>query len=379
MRKILLFSRDPGGANSIIPLVEPLVKRKYQILLYGKDIACAKYSAAGLDFQDILHSIKSVEMQEIEKWLSLMRPDLIITGTSADDMTEKYLWKMATLLNIPSFAILDQWINYGIRFSSYYLAELDCYSKDKKHPFLPTKIMVMDEYARKEIVREGISAERILVTGQPYFETLFARKKEYNKQSTIAFKKRLKLEGEFIVVFVSEPISKVYNERDNNSKALGYTEKTIFKTLYKILKLIVVQQNKNITIVIKLHPKEDSDSYDEFLQSGIANLKVVICKEIDPWPLIMSADFICGMSSMLLIEAALLNLPIMSIQIGLKREDPFILGRRGIIKTILNETVLQQELKRSIAFKCTGHYNFEIIKDPINKIIGHVEDILCRN
>lgn len=38
MKKILLFSRDPGGANTIVPLVSELSK-KYSVMLFGKDKA----------------------------------------------------------------------------------------------------------------------------------------------------------------------------------------------------------------------------------------------------------------------------------------------------------------------------------------------------
>jgi hypothetical protein len=57
---------------------------------------------------------------------------------------------------IPCFAILDQWINFGLRFSAYGLNQKDIYEKEKTHPFLPDRILVMDEEARQEKIREGI-------------------------------------------------------------------------------------------------------------------------------------------------------------------------------------------------------------------------------
>lgn len=131
MKKILLFSRDPGGSNTIIPLVEPLQKRGYEVRLFGKDFALEKYKSSGISGLDIMDYVPSFELDFIQKFINKEKPDFIITGTSADDFTEKYIWKSAGKLNIPLLAIMDQWVNYGVRFSNYGVSQLDDYNKDK--------------------------------------------------------------------------------------------------------------------------------------------------------------------------------------------------------------------------------------------------------
>ena len=61
--KVLLFARDPGGANAVVPLAPILAERGHQVLLYGKDAALKQYlvyGQAGLDLAaaapDILFS-----------------------------------------------------------------------------------------------------------------------------------------------------------------------------------------------------------------------------------------------------------------------------------------------------------------------------------
>ena len=58
-------------------------------------------------------------------------------------------------MTIPSFAILDHWFNYGIRFSAYKLVEQELYEQDKQHPFLPNRILVMDDEVRAAMIQEG--------------------------------------------------------------------------------------------------------------------------------------------------------------------------------------------------------------------------------
>ena len=107
-KTILLFSRDPGGANTVVPLVPALREKGYSVKLFGKDMALKKYSNAGLEGVDISTLLNKVNPAEVESFLCAEKADFLITGTSASDPVEKYLWKAAEKLNVPSFAILDQ-------------------------------------------------------------------------------------------------------------------------------------------------------------------------------------------------------------------------------------------------------------------------------
>ena len=109
-KKILLFSRDPGGTNTIIPLIKPL-KKKYDVYLYGKDVALKKYTEAGFNAKKITNFVPEITIKNVHSFLTRNQFDFIITGTSADDFTEKFIWKAAEAINIPTFAILDNWIS----------------------------------------------------------------------------------------------------------------------------------------------------------------------------------------------------------------------------------------------------------------------------
>ncbi len=360
MKRILLFARDPGGANTIIPLVKPLKEKGYKVSLYGRDRALDRYKLFGLKEDCFEQKIDKITEQNILNFLKYENPDLIITGTSADDKTEKYLWQCARRLNIPSFAILDQWVNYGIRFSKYDVADLKEYEKNKSHDFLPSKILVMDDYAKKEMMQEGIDKDKIVVTGQPYFDFLMQQKNNLTVCRS----------DDFIITFASEAILKIYKTKE----IWGYTEQTILNEILLVLKKINI--SKKILFIIKPHPKEDIDIYKKLLISfKHPKIKLRLETNLSSWDLIKKSDLVCGMTSMFLLESVLLGKQILSIQIGLRKKDPFILSRRGFVKTVLTRQNLIQKLQQVI-FDKSSVCDFDIFKNSIHNVISYVDKVL---
>ncbi|MFH0969686.1 MAG: hypothetical protein V1804_04215 [Patescibacteria group bacterium] len=375
MKKVLLFSRDPGGANTVIPLFEILKERGYNADIFGKDTSLERYKKFGLNGKNIMKFIGKLGLEEIKNFLSKTKPDFIITGTSANDFTEKFLWKAAEELKIPSFAILDQWLSYGIRFSRYGVSDLEEYLKKPIHEYLPTKIFVMDDYAKREMHKTGIKSDRIVIGGQPYFDLLNEKKKKITKSGIILFKKELDIsKSAFIVVFSSEPIEKAYGGKIKAIKNLGYTEKTILKELIHSLKKIAKSKKIKLNLIIKIHPKENLSDFKGIARNnGDKSLRIKIIKNCDSWNLILASDLVCGMVSMFLIESVLLNKKTLSIQIGLKKENPFILDRRNILKSVVKKKELKTRLENLIKNNKSKKYNFKLVENSSIKIINYIE------
>ena len=374
MCKILIFSRDPGGANTVIPLIKPLINEGYEILLYGKDTALNKYSSNGLNALNIMDEIDNVSMEDIKQFLIEKTPGLIITGTSADDLTEKFLWSSARQLNIPSFAILDQWINYGLRFSQYGVAELEKFNINPRLEYLPAKIMVMDEMARREAVDEGIDKDLLVITGQPHFESLLQKASAVEDKSAVR-KKYLTGDNEKIFLFVSEPISETYRENDNSKHFWGYTERTVFALTLQAIESVSDDLKEKFTVIIRPHPKENINNFNDVIQSYNKQCKIIIDKESDSIDLMNAADLIIGMSSMFLIEAAVLGKKILSVQTGLCRKDPFVLSRMGVVESITDKVLLKRSIVEVIGNE-GSKIKFDFIKNPVENIINEVKKLI---
>lgn len=371
-KKVILFSRDPGGANCIIPLDAPLKDLNYNVNLYGKDSALKKYSESALNGINILNHIENIELKDIEEFIKNESPNLIITGTSADDMTEKYIWKAAESLNIPAFAIVDQWLNYGIRFSEYGVGEMQTYQKDKNLDYLPFKIFVMDETAKHEAIKDGIPEEKLVVTGQPYFETIKKKFKDITDLQEIRDNLSINAK-EFVITYASEPIEDTYK----SSGHLGYTEKTVFEDFLSELISFSEKFDKNICLIIKQHPKEKPDNYNEIEKNFKNNkIRLLIDQNTDSMSIIALSDLIVGMSSMFLIESAILGKKVLSIQTGLKIKNPFILDKIGILKSITNKNLIETELKKILNESNELYYNFKVIDNSVENIIKEVKKYL---
>lgn len=377
--KVLLFSRDPGGANTVAPLYKKLIEKGYNVNLYGKDVALNKYNEYGLKGIDINTKLSCISKDEIHKFLLKEAPNFLITGTSADDFTEKYLWECAEKLKIPSFAILDQWVNYGLRFSEFGVSELKEYENKREHSYLPSKILVMDNYAKKQMIKEGIGKDKILVSGHPYFEYLINKKETINNEVIKVFRESISSnDNDYIITYASEPISQTYNESDNSEHYWGYSERTIFKEFISVLNEVAQKSHKKIKLIIRLHPKESENNYNDLIDNINNNISVLIDKKLDGFEVMCASNLICGMSSMFLIEGAVLGKPIISMQMGLNRDNPFVLDQIGIVKSVLDRKELEEKIQRVILKSETEKCKFEIQNGAINNIINFMEEIICQ-
>ena len=87
---------------------------------------------------------------------------------------------------------------------------------------------------------------------------------------------------------------------------------------------------------------------------------------------------VCGMSSMFLIEAAIMDVPVISLQIGLKRDNPFVLDRTGVVPSILAASSLLAELERFIVRRERPRYGLDSSRNAVETIIREMEGSLCQ-
>ena len=154
----------------------------------------------------------------------------------------------------------------------------------------------------------------------------------------------------------------------------GYNEKTIFEELDKVLKC---WKQEDFVLVIRPHPKEGIDYWTQRIET-ITDYKVIIDKGTPVQVVLNSADIIVSMISMILIEACLINKPIISVQIGLNKDDPFYLSQIGVTKTILNRSELADALSDFFDNKLQG-INLQSDICATRNILTVLEDNLWQN
>jgi hypothetical protein len=371
-RRILIFSRDPGGTNAVMQLIEPLRALQNQVDVYGKDIALSIYRKLNMDCSDISDAIPTGTQEETIEFLRKICPDLVVTGTSSEDFTERHLWKAAESAGIASFAVLDQWTNYRLRL----IPEGD--GPTTEHPaselVLPSFFFIMDEFAKKEMCALGIDREKLVVSGQPFFDYIRKTGDKFTAGDIKRLRQELNgTEDSLVFVFASQPIASVHLKNGMAEDHWGYTEKTVLKSLVGCLSKLTEELAVKVTLVLRLHPKDESNAYQDALADLPSSIKVAFDRETDSSLLLKSADLIIGMFSMLLLEAAILERPFISVQIGLKRESPLIFDRMGSARSILSEEELEKTLREVLNGKRRDVSNLKFEFGATERIVEYLE------
>lgn len=372
-RRILIVSRDPGGTNAIMPLIDPLRALGNTVIVYGKDAALSIYRKENIGCSDILDTIPSGTQEQTDDFVRKTRPDLIMTGTSSEDFTERRLWKAAGKAGITSFAVLDQWTNYRLRLIPDGGYPMD--GNASSSLILPSFLFIMDEFAQKEICALGVDRERLIVSGQPFFDHIRQTADKLTPQGIEKVRQKLTGGvGGHLIVFASQPIASVHRKNGMAEDYWGYTEETVLKSVVECLSKLTEEMAIETTLVLRLHPKDESYAYQNALATLPKSIKVVVDRATDSSLLLKASDLIIGMFSMLLLEAAILEKLFISVQIGLKRENPLIFDRMGLVRSILSEQKLEEALRGILSGKNREFPNLPFKFGATERITNYLEE-----
>jgi hypothetical protein len=366
MKKILVFAREAGGAATVAPVCDALLKKNgYNLLFLASDKACTVFDKFGFEYKNyIKHDDDLLEDFLKDKWNSL--PDMLLTSASSIpnlSMTDKLLWRWAGRNGVKSVGILDQWQNYALRFSGI--------DDNEKLSYMPDSIFVMDETAKCEMIADGIPESRIMITGQPAFDRIKTEQKGLNGKK---IKKDLRIdEDSIVIVFVAELLTNYFGDR------LGYTEQTILKFIGDTLNEFC---NKKVQLLIKLHPENKNEDFEWALNKWPMIGTQIIDKAFSPQESIAAADMVIGMTSVMLIESIIAGKPTVSLQLNSTVDSqlaatnagaiPFIKdpeqGENIICKLIYDDKFRKEYLETQYAWSVTDN--------AVEKCVSEIDSVL---
>jgi hypothetical protein len=344
IKKVLFFSYQRGSANCLVPLYKRIKSdERFLVHLYGGAQAGEKYNEEHVPYKNL----DAADLQLITALLKKEKPDIIVTGTS--DNVERLLWQVGAELKIKTVAILDHWTNYQKRFLQ------------NDTLVFPDVVCVMDKFAKNEMEDLGFPIEKIKVTGQPNFQVILEDARKLTITQKEQFRKKYGKKGFPMIVFAPDPINQ------EKFEVYGYTQTSILENILQVI-------GGRFPLLVKLHPANSDMS---IFQKYKKEHKITIIENMSEGDVIEGADIILGMFSMFLVEAVLRKKPIISIQIGLKGKDPFVLSRKGLVTTIVNQKDLDKALEECIATENYNQYmvEFEYINNPIERIIKVIDEI----
>lgn len=264
--------------------------------------------------------------------------DLIITGSAQGNSLDKELIKFGKKKKINTISIIEHWTNYMSRFVLY------------KKKFLPDYILVNDQIAYKDAIKEGLPKNKIHIAGNVFFENLSKKKIKKNLSN---WAQKLKKNNKNIFIFISEKIKGVKSIK----KEYSLDE---FETIKKLIK----EFKNDDLLIIKCHPEENISKYNKFKKKN-----VLIKKKINLADLVYLPKKIIGIKSNLLIELSNFRNDIISYRP--KKDKKFIGEKLGISKLVRND--LKRVLYLKIKNKNLIKKKFKGSNNKINNFLKNIK------
>lgn len=333
--RIVAVSGDPGGGNAVAPVIEALrTEGRVAVKALAYRQTCTLWTKRNLIFDELDEKTPRSTVANI-----LGNPEvvLLLTGTSFNPIElEKQFIAVARERGLPSLAVLDFWSNYACRFSD----------ENGHLNYVPDRIAVMDERARDEMATEGFDPTRLVITGQPALDDLVLWRSRFTPLRREMIRRGLGLgPEEFLVLFASQPLSSLYGQDPANPLYPGFNECIVLNMLLTVLDQLIKEDGKEITLVIRPHPREKANSF-----SGVRGeaVHIVVSKNGDSRDLVLAADLVIGMNSMLLVEACYMGCLTLSLQPGLRLPDTLATNRLGLSRAIYQEEEVKPVLEEMI-------------------------------
>ena len=342
--RILLFSRDLGGANQLVALQTLLSEHrqghaasalprslmdslgldagnagKIEIVVVAKDFARQTWIKEGIpcdDWNDLPGANDPIS--GAERVLESIRPDMLITATSdVDDRTDVALWSAARRVGIPSAAFVD----HGVCLRERFLDERD-------RLVIPDKVFLPDADVLPEIRRFASAATGLIVCGDLHLLRLPAKARRIGADTIAATRRGWSVaEGMTVVLFPSEPRREIARAgrlfADYEDEAL----EMLSQRLARGQGIPGYPAPGRYLIVVRPHPKDTPGKYEAFTRT--CPVPCVIDRTADVVCSILSADVVVGLDSTVMFEGEALGRPVY----GLVEKSLFI-ERAGAARLI---------------------------------------------
>jgi len=354
--RVIASSSDPGSARALIPVLRELGRRGASVhaLVSGPSVNIFGEELAHLPAQSVPDGIT---IREVSRFLLKNRANVLLTGAGAYNQIEHTCRLAARIVQIPSIAILDYWFEYEARFHRTH--------DGKTVESYPDIVCALDNLSKEGLLSAGLKSEQIVVTGGPNLEETLHWWEDVDSDRSAAFRVKYGVAAsELAFVFFSEPYYATPQGlpltgpgglfRDDGTPVFGYTAPEILKMVITSLMSASLQARRRVHLLVKPHPLEWHEALRlQVMQAQSARLKTDLLDEAHPKELMAASDVVIGMSSIALLEAALVGKLTLSVQVGLRQTrslDPCIGNALGYTVPVFDSVTLD----RIISSICRG-------------------------
>ena len=315
---------DAGGAEALVPVLVSLARRGRLGSVLAGPAAWSALERGGVGFERLEASDDPGEL------LDRFAPAGLLTSTSwGERPVELAFFGPARARGIPTIAVIDFWANYRSRFEG-----------SDRELALPDWIAVPDDRARAEAIGEGLPAERLVALGNPNYESLLVRFRTFDGQARAAFRERVGIRRQAtMALFVSQPLRALYGDQ------LGYDERSALVTVQRALEEVAEWLGHPIDLAVRAHPREESIAVPTTGSS--VRVHSAAGEEALSWA--MASDLVIGMTSAVLLQAAMLGARVVSVQPNLRGPDRLPSNRLGLSVGVYHADRVPAALYRALA------------------------------
>lgn len=277
MTTILFAAQQAGTATALTPVAQKLLSDNNKLHFAASSPAVHIWTQNAISCRQI-----NGEHLVLQKLFDLTQPDIIVTGATVKSNIERRLWSEAQKRGIPSIAVLDSWTNISPRFR----VNNDLY-------VIPTAILTIDQTMKAELQANARIKSRVYVTGQPYIESTL----NSYKPST-----------------VPPPTTFVFFAGGQLPQGAEHTGLGPVLEAIKVL-LKSIAGHKKVRLLIKPHPSDNRHAWmGWYRQQSGPDQTLLSITDAPVESLLSSVHGVIGLTSITLVIAGLMGLPVLSLQ-----------------------------------------------------------------
>lgn len=298
---VLLFAEDPGAANYVAPLPEALAKRDLSTRLFSGGLAQTQFESLGVPFEPGLSSVGVANL------VDEVSPRVVVSGTAENpDTPGLALIREARRRGIPTVGAVDGPAHPDRRFRGRGGGALDC---------APDIILAPDVATADAYALQGHPRDAVVACGNPHYDRVRVEARRLIANGRAVLRGRLWPDappGRPVITFLAESSEGMDTAeyRRNASYTLvgrGTSERRTEIVLEEVLDALAGVDPRP-WLVLRLHPKNAVAEFSPYLTAFGA-----VSRKEPPLEVLVATDGVVGLSSVMLVEAALVGTPALSV------------------------------------------------------------------
>ncbi len=326
--KILVAGVEPGGAQCAAAAAHRLSADGFAVSAFAKGPGVERFRAMSVPCTALPPEEPERELARV--LLDRESPGIVLTATSMGSRLERWLWVESRNRGTPTAAILDAWINIGVRATWSDFQGISSTAPSRCGEVRPDLFFCPDEACAQRLREEVRDPIRVVVSGHPWIE--WAQSRWAYRGSDRGTTR--------VVLFLSEPILQDYGRG-----RWGFTQIDVLERIVEALGDDI--GSGRCELRVRVHPREDRSLLEAALRP-LGGMGWKWAQEGQALDQATAATLTCGMTTMALLEAWACGCPVLCLLPDLVGESPYLPDRMGWDAAVRDPAAIRPEISRRL-------------------------------